>query len=204
MKETPLTSERGCEHGCVEVGGVEPPSGCLVPRSATSVGSGWISGCRAPEPSGSAALPHVRCPGGPVGEVRRWSLIATPGPPPQAVVRADERPLLGRQCEVVFGTYRVPWAVLRGDQGYSARSPGTDRHPSKPVTPEGRSMCSCQGIATPCYRGPSRPTRQGPSLFQGVTGPCGGRRGRGRCRAGRRAWRSSRACRGAPSPCRAR
>lgn len=51
----------------VEVGGVEPPSGCPDPESATSVGSGSISGCRAPEPSGSAALPHVRCPGEPVG-----------------------------------------------------------------------------------------------------------------------------------------
>jgi site-specific DNA recombinase len=42
----------------VEVRGIEPRSRCLVLRSATSVGSGRLSGCRAPEPSGSTTVRH--------------------------------------------------------------------------------------------------------------------------------------------------
>ena len=42
----------------VEVRGIEPRSKCLVLEGATSVGSGRLSGCRAPEPSGSTTVRH--------------------------------------------------------------------------------------------------------------------------------------------------
>ena len=60
-EQTPHT---GCSYAVavVEVRGIEPRSRCLVPESATSVGSGRLSGRPAPEPSGWTTVRHGGVP----------------------------------------------------------------------------------------------------------------------------------------------
>ncbi len=78
------------EHGSlVEVRGIEPRSRCLDSGSATSVGPGELSGRRTPEPDARRPYATQVSRAGGVAVAGGWSLIATPDPSPQAVVRAD-------------------------------------------------------------------------------------------------------------------